>query len=31
MALQGKHLVIPPERGRGSTDPANNVRRITIE
>jgi site-specific DNA recombinase len=32
MALQGRHLVIaPPERGRGSTDPADIVRRITIE
>jgi hypothetical protein len=32
MALRGKHLVIAPvERGRGSTDQAEILRRISIE
>jgi hypothetical protein len=32
MALRGKHLVIhPAQRGRGSADQADIVRRITIE
>jgi hypothetical protein len=32
MALRGKHLVIQPaQRGRGSADQADIVRRITIE
>jgi hypothetical protein len=32
MALRGKHLVIQPAgRGRGGTDQADIVRRVTIE